>query len=402
MTTAGKLDQGRESFRQQAWAGAYALLSSADQVPRSVGEGFGQVSAQFRELELEELGQTPPRLVEHVVARLSDSGAVTGEFMSKAVRALGAQASVQSEVPEPEDVGPDDSASAAVWAFIAQHTRAPRRADLTCRRDPDGVSDSVHRMRVAARRLRSGLRVFRSLLDREWADELKCAGSGLGEARELEVLIARLEKRIAAVPADAVPDDPSVSVMGRTREQQAPGKGRRLVSVRSLPRVARTAQRRRSHATHDGGGGSAGQPGAAAAVPQGLATAGEAGRSRPRERVGPARWRAGRRMAPDAEWHQVRIAAKRARYAGEAVAPMLGEEAAGFARQMEQVTEILGEHQEAADAGAAIRELATSADAPASFTLGVLHAADASGLRRPAAGSRRSGPKSAAASGADG
>ena len=89
MATAGKLDQGRESFRQQAWAGAYALLSSADQVPRSVGEGFGQVSAQFRELELEELGQTPPRLVEHVVARLSDSGAVTGEFMSKAVRALG-------------------------------------------------------------------------------------------------------------------------------------------------------------------------------------------------------------------------------------------------------------------------------------------------------------------------
>ena len=106
-------------------------------------------------------------------------------------------------------------------------------------------------------------------------------------------------------------------------------------------------------------------------------------------------------MAPDAEWHQVRIAAKRARYAGEAVAPMLGEEAAGFAHQMEKVTEILGEHQEAADAGAAIRELAASADAPASFTLGLLHAADASGLRRPAAGSRRSGPKSAAASGAD-
>jgi CHAD domain-containing protein len=81
---------------------------------------------------------------------------------------------------------------------------------------------------------------------------------------------------------------------------------------------------------------------------------------------------------------------------------VLGEEAAAFARLMEKVTEILGEHQDAADAGAAIRELATSADALASFTLGVLHAADASGLRRPAAGSRRCGPKSAAASGADG
>jgi inorganic triphosphatase YgiF len=204
MTTAGKLDQGRESFRQQAWAGTYALLSSADQVRRLVGEASAKCRPQFRELELEELGQTLPRLVEHVVARLSDSGAMTGKFMSKAVRALGAQASVPSEVPEPEDVGPDDPASAAVQAFIAQRTRAPRRADLTYRRDPDGVSDSVHRMRVAAQLLRSGLRVFRSLLDREWADELRdeltCAGSGLGEARELEVLIARLDTRIAALP----------------------------------------------------------------------------------------------------------------------------------------------------------------------------------------------------------
>jgi CHAD domain-containing protein len=72
----------------------------------------------------------------------------------------------------------------------------------------------------------------------------------------------------------------------------------------------------------------------------------------------------------------VRIAAKRARYAGEAVAPVLGEEAAAFAHQMEKVTEILGEHQDAADAGAAIRELATSADTPSSFTLGVLYAAE--------------------------
>ena len=72
--------------------------------------------------------------------------------------------------------------------------------------------------------------------------------------------------------------------------------------------------------------------------------------------------------ARDAEWHQLRSAAKRARYAGEA--------AVAFARQMEKVTEILGEHQDAADAGAAIRELATSADARASFSLGVLCAAE--------------------------
>ena len=263
------------------------------------------------------------------------------------------------------------------------------------------VSDSVHRMRVAARRLRSGLRVFRSLLDREWADELKCAGSGLGQERELEVLIARLEMRIAAVPA-MIAGDPSVGAMGRTREQQAPGKGRRLVSVRSLPRVAGTAQRRRSHATHDGGGGSAGQPGAAAAVPQGLATAGEAGRSRPRERVGPARWCAGRRMAPDAEWHQVRIAAKRARYAGEAVAPVLGEEAAASPARWRRSRRSSANTRTlltlAQRSGSSRRAQTRRPASPSACST----RPNANGLRRPAAGSRRCGPKSAAKSGADG
>jgi hypothetical protein len=43
---------------------------------------------------------------------------------------------------------------------------------------------------------------------------------------------------------------------------------------------------------------------------------------------------------------------------------------------MERITEVLGEHQNAADAGAAIRELAATADARASFILGVLFAAE--------------------------
>ena len=48
-------------------------------------------------------------------------------------------------------------------------------------------------------------------------------------------------------------------------------------------------------------------------------------------------------------------------------APVLGEQAEEFARRMERITEVLGEHQNAADAGAAIQELAATADARASF-----------------------------------
>lgn len=78
--------------------------------------------------------------------------------------------------------------------------------------------------------------------------------------------------------------------------------------------------------------------------------------------------------APDDEWHLARIAAQRARYVGEAVAPVLGERAEQFARRMERITDVLGEHQDAADTGAAIQELAATADAQASFTFGVLFA----------------------------
>jgi CHAD domain-containing protein len=54
---------------------------------------------------------------------------------------------------------------------------------------------------------------------------------------------------------------------------------------------------------------------------------------------------------------------------------VLGERAEEFTRQMERITEVLGQHQDAADAGAAVQALAAIADAQTSFTLGVLFAA---------------------------
>jgi inorganic triphosphatase YgiF len=339
-------------------------------------DGSGQASAQFRELELELAEGASQDLVEHVVTTLDESGAVTGEFISKVVRALGSQATAPPEVPEPEHVGPDDPAAAAVQAFIAMHTRALRAADLNFRRDPEGPWDSVHKMRVAARRLRSGLRVFRPLLDREWADELRdelrWAARGLGDLRELDVLIARLEEQMAALPDDAVPDDPSTTVLGRTREQRNEAQARVAVLL-SSDRYIDLHERLV----------------AAAAKPP----ATEAAASPSSEALPPLVRNAWKRLAkrakavlddesalpggaPDEEWHQARIAAKRARYAGEAVAPVLGDEAKRFAEQMERITEILGEHQDAADAGAAIQAIAAQADAAANFTLGVLFAAE--------------------------
>ena len=55
--------------------------------------------------------------------------------------------------------------------------------------------------------------------------------------------------------------------------------------------------------------------------------------------------------APDESWHAVRINGKRARYATETVAAVLGGEASVLASALAGVQELLGEHQDAAVAG---------------------------------------------------
>jgi CHAD domain-containing protein len=49
----------------------------------------------------------------------------------------------------------------------------------------------------------------------------------------------------------------------------------------------------------------------------------------------------------DAELHQVRILAKRCRYAAEAVAPIVGPAASRFAEAVEEVQTVLGDHHDA-------------------------------------------------------
>jgi CHAD domain-containing protein len=57
----------------------------------------------------------------------------------------------------------------------------------------------------------------------------------------------------------------------------------------------------------------------------------------------------------DPELHRIRILAKRARYAAEAVAPVVGKAADAFARAAAKLQTILGEHQDSVTAQAWLR-----------------------------------------------
>jgi CHAD domain-containing protein len=77
----------------------------------------------------------------------------------------------------------------------------------------------------------------------------------------------------------------------------------------------------------------------------------------------------------DVALHQARKAARRARYASEAVAPAIGTKARRFAKQMKKVQSVLGEHQDAVIARQVARELGISAHLAGenAFTYGLLH-----------------------------
>ena len=60
--------------------------------------------------------------------------------------------------------------------------------------------------------------------------------------------------------------------------------------------------------------------------------------------------------SPDHDLHVARIAAKRCRYAAEAVAPALGKEVRTFAKAIADLQDVLGEHQDAVVAGEWLRE----------------------------------------------
>ncbi|MGH3409229.1 MAG: CHAD domain-containing protein, partial [Streptosporangiaceae bacterium] len=77
--------------------------------------------------------------------------------------------------------------------------------------------------------------------------------------------------------------------------------------------------------------------------------------------------------------HEARKAAKRARYAGEAVTPALGRKAGKFTRQMKKVQSVLSDHQDTVMGRQAARELGISAHLAGenAFSYGLLYEQDA-------------------------
>jgi CHAD domain-containing protein len=206
---------------------------------------------------------------------------------------------------------------------------------------------AVHQMRVGCRRLRSDLRTFATALNRDWVaglrTELGWLADALGAARDAEVLRARL-RRTADVDPLVPLDPPSVARIDADLAVRHEDALQALDKVMCAERYHRLLDAL-LQAWHQPQLSKSAAESAEAVLPglvgrpyRRLAFGGGGG-------VGAGQLNIG---APDAEWHAVRINGKRARYAVEAVANVLGGEAAGLASALAGVQELLGEHQDAA------------------------------------------------------
>ena len=320
------------------------------------------VTARFREVEVElDPGIDPDDdLLQAVVDRLRQAGAVPADAAPKLVQALGPPASAPAEVV-PVELDRTSSAGDVVRAAIAAAVTRLLHHDVGARLG--GHPEDVHQARVATRRLRSDLRTFRAFVDTTWTkgmrEELRWLAAGLGAVRDTDVLLERLRHQVEQLPD---PDGgPALGLLGRLEADRERARAH-LLDVLASDRYA-TLVDELVHAA------AAPRLTAEAAVPARTALP-EVVR-RPWKHLDAAVAALGRQPA-DEDLHEVRIRAKRARYAAEAVAPVIGKPARKLASALAQVQSVLGDLQDGAVAEAWLRSAAEQADGRQALVAGQL------------------------------
>jgi CHAD domain-containing protein len=223
-----------------------------------------------------------------------------------------------------------------------------------------GDAEALHQLRVGARRLRSDVRTFDSLLDKQWVEELRSElrwlGGLLGGVRDLDVMAARLHVEARELEPDLA------ELFWALKGRHAPAHEALLRALHS-PRYVRLLDRLVEGARRPPVTRAARSP-SEDVLPPLVAQA-----WRRLSRSG----RALRSESPDGRYHQVRVRAKQARYAAEAVAPALAGDsrrgALDLARRAARLQDVLGELQDSVVARDTIAEMAAAHADDGSFCL---------------------------------
>ena len=193
--------------------------------------GRGTEATHWREIEVELTEHGSPELLDRIEKQLLKAGARRSGSDNKLSRVLADR--LPAGRPQ-HDAGPPRSAAAAVLSYLRTQADTLRRYDPLVRQD---APDSVHKMRVSSRRMRSALQAYRRVLDRDatrpLTDELKWLAAELAPARDTEVMAGRFSELVDEQPAELVLG-PVAATLDRTfARQQVQARERALAALDS-------------------------------------------------------------------------------------------------------------------------------------------------------------------------
>ncbi len=170
-----------------------AGLDSRREIRLPLGRSGGRVPAELTGGDRDLLAAADKALRRDGLRRASHS--------AKLERALG----LDSARPGAGRLTPFTPAGQVVQAYLRSQADTLKSLDPMVRRDEP---DSVHKMRVTTRRLRSTLQAFKKVIPRSrtagLVGELRWLGEVLGESRDIEVLSGHLRDDLAGYPAELV------------------------------------------------------------------------------------------------------------------------------------------------------------------------------------------------------
>ena len=333
--------------------GEFVLQIADDQVESGPADGESTLHS-WREVDVK-LGPAGKKEdLKRTGKLLRAGGATPNTTRTKLDRALGP--TLPDRPVEPSTVGE------LVVAYVAAQCDVLASNDVGLR---TGVPE-VHQTRVAARRLRSTLRIFGDVVDaapgEELNDELAWYAELLGQVRDRDVLSRRLTELIADLPVDQV-RGPVEAEIATTLATERDGAIQRLNEAMRTGRYQHLMRLLRGWKTAPPLSDTAD-----AEVEAATRYVKEAKR-KAYERL--------RRAGGDPErLHRARRAFKRARYAAELVEPA-DNQMKGIARDAKELQTLLGEHQDcmvAADFLARLSSAGNGETGESAFTYGVLMA----------------------------
>jgi CHAD domain-containing protein len=277
---------------------------------------------------------------------------------------------VRPEAPAPgQEFAPEvdlDAATTGVTAGeaikLAVATTVERLVEEQAKVRLTADVSSVHQARVATRRLRSDLGTFGVLFEPGSIDDLRTElawmGELLGRVRDADVMAIRLE---AGMEGQEAPDPATAEFIERITKERVRAQ-LQLLAALDTDRWATLLRNLASLATDPP-----------------LAPVADAPADAYLPLIAAQPWHRLRRAvarldqdAADGQLHQVRIAAKRARYAAEAVGGVVGEPAWRYAEAVAALQTALGEYNDAINSADWLRVASGDMDAPTAFAAGSL------------------------------